>query len=82
MRPFAFSRGLRRSVETSSCMYTFGSAQSHSVITTARSMPCGRGGCGGTSPLAIRSVQSENIVSARAMPKADMPRIMSRARLA
>ena len=46
----ALRRGLRRSVETSSCRYAFGSAQSHSVMTRLRSMPCGRGGAGGISP--------------------------------
>ena len=30
----------------SSCRYALGSAQSHSVMTTLRSMPCGRGGHG------------------------------------
>ena len=34
------------------------------MTTTLRSTPCGRGGAGGTSPLAIRSVQSANILSA------------------
>ena len=47
--------GLRLSVEISSCRYAFGSAQSHCVITTLRSMPCGRGGaCAGSSPCAMR----------------------------
>ena len=64
-RAVRVERGLRRSVETSSCRYAFGSAQSHSVMTTLRSMPRGRGGAGGTSPVATRSVQSANI-SARA----------------
>ena len=31
-------------------------------------MPRGRGGAGGTSPAAIRSVQSANIASARFLP--------------
>ena len=65
MAPFAFRVGFRRSVETSSCRYAFGSAQSHSVMTTLRSIPRGRGGAGGTSPFAMRSVQSANIVRAR-----------------
>src|SRR6266436_2050717 len=60
MRPFALRVGLRRSVETSSWRYAFGSAQSHSVMTTLRSRPCGRGGAGGSSPAAVRSVQSAN----------------------
>ena len=33
------------------------------VITTLRSMPCGRGGAGGTSPAVMRSVQSANTAS-------------------
>ena len=37
-------------------------------MTTLRSRPCGRGGAGGTSPLAMRSVQSANIASARSRP--------------
>ena len=47
--------------------------QSHSVTTTLRSAPRGRGGvCAGASPAAMRSVQSANIVrcspSRRNMP--------------
>ena len=38
-------------------------------MTTLRSMPCGRGGAGGTSPAAMRSVQSANIASARSVPE-------------
>ena len=33
-------------------------------------MPCGRDGAGGTSPAAIRSVQSANTASARSVPRA------------
>src|SRR5207253_7726931 len=57
-RPFAFTVGLRRSVTARSCMYVFSSPQFHSVMTMFRSRPCGRDGAGGTSPAAIRSVQS------------------------
>jgi hypothetical protein len=38
------------------------------VITTFRSAPCGRGGAGGSSPAAMRSVQSANMASARGAP--------------
>ena len=37
-------------------------------MTTFRSVPCGRGGVGGTSPFAMRSVQSANISSTRLRP--------------
>ena len=68
--PFAFTVGLRRSVDTRSCRYDFGSAQSHSVITTLRSTPCGRrGAVAGTSPAAIRSVHSANNCKARVWPR-------------
>src|SRR5690606_2863491 len=50
--PFALTVGLRLSVVISSCMYDVGVPQSHIVITTLRSMPCGRGGAGGSSPAA------------------------------
>jgi hypothetical protein len=43
-----------------------GVAQSHKVMTTLRSTPCGRGGFdAGSSPAAIRSVQSANNANAR-----------------
>ena len=42
-----------------------GPTQSHRVRTTLRSMPCGRVGCAnGSSPAAIRSVQSPNSLNA------------------
>src|SRR6266704_6133553 len=53
-------------------MYFVGSAQSHSVITTLRSIPWGLGGASlGYSPAAMRSVQSANCFSARSRPKPD-----------
>src|SRR5258708_39871036 len=48
--PLALSEGFRLSVEISSCRYALGLAQSHSVMTTLRSTPCGLGGAGGNSP--------------------------------
>ena len=42
-----------------------GSAQSHCVMTTFRSIPWGRCGAGGSSPARIRSVQSANIFNTR-----------------
>ena len=44
MGPLAFTVGLRLSVAISSWAYVFGSAQSHIVMTTLRSRPCGRAG--------------------------------------
>jgi len=42
-----------------SCVQSLGpSPHSHSVITTSRSTPCGRGGRGGVAPSCIRFVQS------------------------
>ena len=47
------------SVEISSCMNDESTPQSQSVTTTLRSAPGrGRGGAGGTSPFAMRVVQS------------------------
>ena len=47
------------SVEISSCMNDESTPQSHSVTTTLRSAPGrGRGGTGGSSPFAMRVVQS------------------------
>ena len=64
-----FTVGLRLSLAISSCRYAFGSAQSHIVTTTLRSRPCGRGGAAaGSSPPAMRSVQSAHIASARCRP--------------
>src|SRR6266850_7421758 len=66
MRPLGLTVGLRLSLAISSCRYAFGVAQSQSVITTLRSTPCGRDGfVAGSSPAAIRSVQSENNANAR-----------------
>src|SRR5262245_35341112 len=57
--PFAFTVGKRRSLEMRSWRYCFSFIQSRSVTTMLRSTPCGRGGlANGSSPLAIRSVQS------------------------
>ena len=56
------------SVAISSCTIAIGSPQPHIVITTLRSTPCGRGGSGGTSPAAMRSVQSAKSCSARSRP--------------
>ncbi len=68
-RSVRHSPWLRLSDAISSWRYAFGSAQSHIVTTTLRSRPCGRGGAdAGSSPLAIRSVQSAYIVSARSRP--------------
>src|SRR5712664_1163748 len=51
--------GLRRSDEIRSCRYCLSVPHSHEVTTTLRSAPCGRGGLAfGSSPLAMRSVQS------------------------
>src|SRR5262245_58399235 len=63
--PFAFTRGLRLSLEIASCRYAFGVDHSHMLITTLRSRPCGRSGFAkGSSPAAMRSVQSANRASA------------------
>src|ERR1041385_2364665 len=57
--PPGFTVGWRRSDEMRSCRYLSGVDHSHSVMTTLRSMPCGRGGSDfGRSPLAIPSVHS------------------------
>src|SRR5215472_15629047 len=57
--PYALTVGLRRSEEIRSCRYCFSVPQSHVVTTMLRSAPCGRGGFAcGSSPLAMRSVQS------------------------
>jgi hypothetical protein len=45
-------------------------------MTTFRSMPCGRGGAGGSSPALMRSVQSANIAKARCGPSWLKPLIM------
>src|SRR5215831_15813839 len=67
--PFAFSVGLRLSVDRLSCTNQCASgAQSHWVTTIFLSLPCGRAGAGGSSPCATRSVQSANICSARFRP--------------
>src|SRR5580692_7844908 len=56
----------------------FGFDQSHTVMTTLRSRPCGRGGfVAGSSPLAIRSVQSPSIAAPRNVPKRSMVSTMS-----
>src|SRR5689334_3510468 len=57
--PLALTVGLRRSDEIRSCRYLSGVDHSHDVTTTLRSSPSDRGGfVFGSSPLAIRSVQS------------------------
>src|SRR2546427_7588200 len=74
--PLALRLGFLLSVAISSCRYALGSAQSHSVMTTFRSTPCGLGGVGGNSPAATRSVQSANIGNARSGPSCARPLIM------
>src|ERR1700694_337803 len=70
MSPRELSTGLRLSVGVRSCMYEVGVDQSHKVSTTLRSMPEGRDGLAkGSSPLAMRSVQSPKLESARAEAK-------------
>ena len=50
-------------------MYAVGRLQSQSVRTSLRSMPCGRCGCAkGSSPAAMRSVQSAHSASPRSGP--------------
>ncbi len=50
-----------------------GLLQSHSVITTLRSTPCGRSGrSAGSSPWATRSVQSANCFSIRSVSVREM----------
>jgi hypothetical protein len=57
--PLALTVGKRRSLAIRSCRYCFSFIQSRSVMTMLRSTPCGRGGfANGSSPLAMRSVQS------------------------
>src|SRR3981189_609551 len=57
--PLALTVGLRRSDEIRSCRYLSGVDQSQVVTTTLRSTPAGRCGfCLGSSPFAMRSVQS------------------------
>ena len=57
--PLALTVGLRRSDEIRSCRYLSGVDQSQAVTTMLRSTPGGRGGLAfGSSPLAMRSVQS------------------------
>jgi AcrR family transcriptional regulator len=58
------------SVVISSCMNELATPQSHSVTTTLRSTPLGRGGTGGNSPAAMRFVQSANVRAAASRPKA------------
>src|SRR5579872_155224 len=67
-RPLGLEFTLRRSTEISSWKYSFGPAQSHSVITTLRSMPVGREGAGGSAPFLMRSDQSAYSVSMRLRP--------------
>ena len=61
--------GFRSSVLTTSWKNDLSVPKSHRVITTFRSMPCGRGGAGGTWPAAIRLLQSANIANPRSCPK-------------
>ena len=50
-----------------------GEAQSHSVTTMLRSAPCGRDGLApGSSPAAMRSVQSANSLKARCVSSRPM----------
>ena len=57
--PLALTVGKRRSLAMRSCRYCLSFIQSRSVTTMLRSTPCGRCGlANGSSPLAMRSVQS------------------------
>src|ERR1044071_10272312 len=59
--PLALTVGLRRSVDTVSCIYLSGDDQSQVVTTRLRSTPAGRGGLFfGNSPLATRSVDRKS----------------------
>ena len=75
--PLALTRGLRLSVAISSCTKATLSPQFHIVMTTLRSTPCGRGGAGGASPAAMRSVQSTSMSRARPRPKRVMKLFIS-----
>ena len=77
MGPLAFTRGLRLSVDASSWILPISSVHSHWVSTRLRSSPRGRGGAGGTSPLAMRSLQSANMRSPRSRPKRDIHMLIS-----
>src|SRR5262249_10776537 len=65
MLPFALIRGFCLEVAISSWMYDVSVPQSHMVMTTLRSTAVGLGGAGGSSPAAMRSVQSANMGNAR-----------------
>ena len=73
MGPLAFTVGLRLSVDASSWILPISSVHSHWVRTRFRSTPCGRGGAGGVSPVAMRSLQSANIASPALAPEARHP---------
>ena len=60
--------GCRLSVVISSWTYEVSPAHSHMVSTRLRSTPSGRGGASGTSPAAMRSLQSANIARPRSRP--------------
>ena len=78
---FGDTRGLRLSVAVMSWIFVIVVPHSHEVMTTLRSTPCGRAGfSAGTSPVAIRSVQSANIRRARARPRPVMTLFISEAR--
>ena len=68
--PPALTVGRFLSVVISSCMNEWSVPQSHNVTTTLRSTPRGRGGAGGTSPLSMRSVQSDNTFNDRVLAPA------------
>src|SRR5450432_1516913 len=66
--PLAFTVGSLRSVLIMACMKEVGTPQFHMVMTMLRSVPSGRGGTGGNSPLAMRSPQSAYIARVRSRP--------------
>src|SRR5688500_10717922 len=58
-------------------MYAVARLQSHSVITTLRSTPCGLEGCAeGTAPAAMRSLHSAKCLSAGATSMREIAFIM------
>ncbi len=77
MGPPAFTVGSRLSVDASSWIFPISSVHSHWVRTRLRSTPRGRGGAGGVSPVAMRSLQSANMRSPRPRPKRDIHMLIS-----
>src|SRR6266849_4191405 len=74
--PLAFTVGFRLSVEAEKCVQSVAPPHSHSVSTTFRSTPCGRGGASGASPAAIRSLQSAYIATPLSRPNMFIPELM------